>query len=63
MESAGSGVKRLRRKLAKLVFDPADGLVAWLLHARSHWGLIDADGVSKWIELPAIKTDQLHLGD
>lgn len=44
-------VGRVRRVLARLIFDPDDGLVAWLAHARSHWGLIDSQGISAWSDL------------
>lgn len=43
---------RTRRTLARLIFDPADGLVAWLCHARQHWGLVDEKGTSRWLDLP-----------
>ncbi|MFM7317374.1 MAG: hypothetical protein ACKO5E_10535 [bacterium] len=51
-EKTGGSGKRLRRKLAKLIFDPEVGLVAWLIHARIHWGLIDENGISRWLDLP-----------
>lgn len=41
-------VGRVRRVLARLIFDPDDGLVAWLAHTRAHWGLIDSRGMSSW---------------
>ncbi|MBI1324853.1 hypothetical protein GC170_16940 [bacterium] len=41
-------VGRVRRVLARLIFDPHDGLVAWLAHARAHWGLRDSRGLACW---------------
>lgn len=49
---AGSRVSRTRQRLARLIFDPDDGLVAWLWHARLHWGLVDDRGTSRWLDLP-----------
>ena len=48
---AGSKVSRTRRTLARLIFDPADGLVAWLWHARQNWGVVDDQGISRWLDL------------
>lgn len=44
-------VGRVRRVLARLIFDPADGLVAWLAHGRDHWGLADDRGLACWRDL------------
>lgn len=49
--TGGSG-KRLRRKLARLFFDPEEGLVAWLIHARVNWALVDENGITRWLDLP-----------
>ncbi len=51
-------VSRVRRVLARLIFHQNDGLVAWLAHARAHWGLTDSRGMATWsglrnLEIPA----------
>lgn len=48
-------VGRVRRVLAKLIFDPEDGLAAWLVHARMHWGLVDSHGFAAWKELGGLE--------
>jgi hypothetical protein len=48
-------VGRIRRVLARVIFEPNEGLVAWLEHARNRWGHVDSEGVSKWADLPVLK--------
>ncbi len=59
-DKTGSGVKRLRRKMARLIFDPATGLVAWLLHARFNWNMINKNEMTCWLDLGQLKLDQLQ---
>lgn len=55
-------VGRVRRVLARLIFHPYDGLVAWLVHARAHWGLTDSQGITAWSDLRnlTIPPDRYH---
>ncbi len=48
-------VGRIRRVLARLIFDPGEGLVAWLEHGRIQWALNDSDGIARWSNLPSAK--------
>lgn len=51
---AEATVPRVRRVLARLIFDPDDGLVAWLVHGRENWGLGESDSLARWSALPSL---------
>lgn len=55
-------VSRLRRALARLVFHPEEGLVAWMLHAKKHWDATDEAGLTRWLDLPGHAPEAMRSG-
>jgi dihydroorotate dehydrogenase len=45
---------RIEKALHKLLFDPEDGFLVWLIHGRIHHGWADKDGVTRLQTLPAL---------
>ena len=45
-----SGTK-VQRALHRLYFDPDDGFIVWALHAAKRLGLVDGDGIVRFLDL------------
>ena len=58
---AGRTASKSAKALHRLYFHPLDGLVPWLLHLRHHDGLMDAQGMTRWLDLPTVEARQERL--